>query len=865
MKRTYMLFQQYIAYALLISFFLQSCGGLNNPIVPMGEEKSPQIQTYTQQQLTPQIQTIIQPLVDQTVIAEGGHAVTFYDYKGELQASVGVVDEKDKVFNGIPVVIEKGTELASLPHLPKKIQQRRIQVQFSSKGLPTKIAVNKPWLMGGNNTGKGKEKSMEGEEQEESDGEKEQEDGLDRNHQELYKLATVEKEAEAQFKLGIMYHNGQGVDQDYTKAREWYTKAAEQGYAQAQNNLAYIMYKQGLEIAKDYAKAIVWFETAAEQGYAQAQYNLGVIYYKGEGVGVGKNYQEAFKWYEKAANQDHADAQYNLGIMYYNGRGVGKNYQETFKWYEKAANQGHVTAQYNLGVIYHNGQGVRQDYTKAREWYTRAADQRYAQAQYNLGCMYHNGKGVRQDYTKAREWYREAADQRYAQAQNNLGLIYQNGRGIDRNYAKARKWYQKAAKQELVTAQFNLGSMYEDGQGINKDYAKAHKWYTRAAEQGHLGAQFNLAGMYYNGRGVDKDYAKARKWYEKAAGQGHLDAKEALAKILVEILVGYKVVLQEKIGGQCISSSSSSSSSLLNDEQAGKQIDRILDDYDKRYQELIGKSTDTFKKIGKEYKQRILELRKTRQDKGAIQKVAISNLATLEKFYTWKLNVFREYIQSHFSKHLITYAGLASGTVARKPKAYESGLEGITELLFVIGSFFPPVGAAGKAIGKILGKIAKHYEDNQMKIKADKVGSLCGHHNLIGMGNLAKEVANVFSDGMKPLVVRLRPDSLDKLADMVSNQIIYAIQKVEIKKDETIVKNLLKEISKHSPSSPVTTEDGRLFNVWELLKNSNESFNNGELAMVQGNHWAEKISELLKLLGEGAEAFHIAHELFGHH
>jgi TPR repeat protein len=41
-------------------------------------------------------------------------------------------------------------------------------------------------------------------------------------------------DATAQYYLGLMYANGQGVPQDYTEATKWYRKAAEQGHAQAQ-------------------------------------------------------------------------------------------------------------------------------------------------------------------------------------------------------------------------------------------------------------------------------------------------------------------------------------------------------------------------------------------------------------------------------------------------------------------------------------------------------------------------------------------------------------------------------------------------------------------------------------------------------
>ena len=47
---------------------------------------------------------------------------------------------------------------------------------------------------------------------------------------EFYTLAADQDVACAQFNLGAMYYNGKGVDQSYTKAIEWISKAAAQGY-----------------------------------------------------------------------------------------------------------------------------------------------------------------------------------------------------------------------------------------------------------------------------------------------------------------------------------------------------------------------------------------------------------------------------------------------------------------------------------------------------------------------------------------------------------------------------------------------------------------------------------------------------------
>ena len=51
-------------------------------------------------------------------------------------------------------------------------------------------------------------------------------------------------DAKAQFHLGLMYANGEGVPQDYQEAVKWYRRAAEQGRPSAQYNLASMYYKR---------------------------------------------------------------------------------------------------------------------------------------------------------------------------------------------------------------------------------------------------------------------------------------------------------------------------------------------------------------------------------------------------------------------------------------------------------------------------------------------------------------------------------------------------------------------------------------------------------------------------------------------
>ena len=75
--------------------------------------------------------------------------------------------------------------------------------------------------------------------------------------------------ASAQFSLGVMYNNGQGVKQDDVEAVKWYRKAAKQGDASAQGMLgaAYILGK-GVQVNKSLAKE--WFRKACGNGEQKA-------------------------------------------------------------------------------------------------------------------------------------------------------------------------------------------------------------------------------------------------------------------------------------------------------------------------------------------------------------------------------------------------------------------------------------------------------------------------------------------------------------------------------------------------------------------------------------------------------------------
>ena len=69
----------------------------------------------------------------------------------------------------------------------------------------------------------------------------------------------------------------------YTEALQLWLPLAEQGNAAAQYNLG-AMYENGQGVPRDNAEAEKWYRLAAGQGLADAQFTLGVRYENGQGV-----------------------------------------------------------------------------------------------------------------------------------------------------------------------------------------------------------------------------------------------------------------------------------------------------------------------------------------------------------------------------------------------------------------------------------------------------------------------------------------------------------------------------------------------------------------------------------------------------
>ena len=132
------------------------------------------------------------------------------------------------------------------------------------------------------------------------------------------------------------------------------------------------MYYDGHGVAQNYAKAREWWEKAAAQGYADAAYKLGRLYDDAhDKTKAGQYYETARQQWEKAANAGDADAQYWLGLRYYDGwMGFRKDKVAAHVWLDKAAAHGDPDIQFHVGWRYY----FNKDYDDARRWLQPIAD-----------------------------------------------------------------------------------------------------------------------------------------------------------------------------------------------------------------------------------------------------------------------------------------------------------------------------------------------------------------------------------------------------------------------------------------------------------------------------------------------------------
>jgi TPR repeat protein len=467
----------------------------------------------------------------------------------------------------------------------KKLSKSGRTVVFVSHNLPSvdEMCTRAIWLEGGHIRMDGPAKKVTA--------------AYRREIEESYEYVLDEAESgssDAQYRLALMFRDGNGAERSTELFEHWIREAALQGHAAAQCEYADLLVSEGGD--DNLVEASQLYQSAAEKGNEDAMAKVAASDTGGkdpqreevkaifrELAERGNPFDEfryadlllktaltrddraeSLKWFEKAARHGNLTAMHQAAMMHLNGTGTKKDTAKYVEYMEKAAAGGRTASMMNIADAYHAGRWVAKDDAKALKWYLKAAEAGVRKAQYNAAVMYRDGEGTEADPQKSEQWFRaysrsaianhqlwasetvryvrfnvpadqlklleEASDNHSNPASSQLAGIYNEGLLVPADYEKSGHYFDRT-DGEFGYFTMAEAEYYFRGLGGNPDYTKAFSLYQKvAATNGDHLAFLRLAHMYRDGLGVEKDGKKYIMCLEFSAERGNRDAMAELNK-----------------------------------------------------------------------------------------------------------------------------------------------------------------------------------------------------------------------------------------------------------------------------------------------------------------------------------------------
>jgi TPR repeat protein len=337
-------------------------------------------------------------------------------------------------------------------------------------------------------------------------------------------------------RLAQFHHYGIGTKQDYLKAFDLYTSAANYGHPSAKVAIkitSKLIWENSMDelqnsfkdISLDYDSCLQMWEQIGNQGNPELQYQLGNAY---EEMGSSSDLDKAKEWYSKATEFSHGPSFFRLGRLFELGLGVKQDYKKAIELYNQSAMTDNNDALNALGNIYQQGYGIESDKGKALGYYTNAAENGDSKAQFTLGTFYENGGILRKDLLEALRWYSIAASQGNENAHSHLDLNFDDSNLDDQFNNKSIKYLSRLIKLEENSIQpnksflgelyFSLGSMYYDGYRSTINYGKAWDCFKISYEEygENKAATFLNIASGYSDMQSTADYLKKLEMWDLA-------------------------------------------------------------------------------------------------------------------------------------------------------------------------------------------------------------------------------------------------------------------------------------------------------------------------------------------------------------
>ncbi|KAI9246147.1 hypothetical protein EDC94DRAFT_627566 [Helicostylum pulchrum] len=353
--------------------------------------------------------------------------------------------------------------------------------------------------------------------------------------------AKSQENASALIRLGSLHEEGILVEQDNSKAIEYYKRATLSPFAYPSilalaHYLVGINYHLGeLGLTPDTTKALDHLTKSSHLGYAPAQRTLGIMY--AEGIGIEKNVEQSRILFQLAASQGDIRS---LGFIAHT--------EKTLDAYERAARAGSLSSQIALAQLYQS----KHQHALALKWFEIASHSTHVDQisilKMSLGYLYqrstarlmvaryrYNGwGGVKRDMVWAVKELMDLSSADFSESHYWLAAWYEE---VKCDLEEAYSLYMKGAISNDIDCQFQVAYMLSNGFATSdgnliKDTEAAFGWYIKAAERGHKTAQYSVGLYYENGLYINVDIKKAIYWYKLASSNNMTLAMVRLARLL---------------------------------------------------------------------------------------------------------------------------------------------------------------------------------------------------------------------------------------------------------------------------------------------------------------------------------------------
>jgi len=174
-----------------------------------------------------------------------------------------------------------------------------------------------------------------------------------------------------------LYFGRNGEEKDLIKCFEWATKAAQGGDETGQFRRG-LCYYEGAGVEQNTVEALKWHELAAAQGCEASMHNIGCILSLG-GDGVSQDHELSFDWFLKAEEAGSERSINRVAICYYKSQGVAKNLTTARSWFRHGCSW-RVGCKFMLGFMMLQGEGGPKEFIDGMSLVDQTANEGWSEA-----------------------------------------------------------------------------------------------------------------------------------------------------------------------------------------------------------------------------------------------------------------------------------------------------------------------------------------------------------------------------------------------------------------------------------------------------------------------------------------------------